>query len=270
MVKAAKPKIFDCFCFFNELEVLELRLAELNGIVDYFVISEANKTHTGNSKGFIFEKNKDKFKKYLNKIIYVKVTDMPDPNPKSLWIAENFQRNAISRELDRIAAPGDKVLISDVDEIPSTSAIEENLANPNWVVFKQSLYYYYVNCRVSRNWGGTVMATYGTFGSPQSLRNSAIRHGVGTYPHGGWHYSYLTGNSPKKIIYKAKNIAHFFHLKPEIGTLKDVAEKVRGRKDLYGRTNRFAQMKIVDITNDKPGAMDKFLKKYPQFYYGET
>jgi len=261
-----KPKIFDCFPFFNELELLELRLMELNEIVDCFILVEANKTHTGNPKGFIFEKNKKRFKPYLDKIIYIKVTDMPDPNPKNLWIAENFQRNAISRELDKIAAPGDKVLISDVDEIPSTNAIKENLANPNWVVFKQSLYYYYVNCRVSRNWGGTVMASYGTFPSPQSLRDSAIRHGVGTYPGGGWHYSYLAGNSPDKIIYKAKNIVDHFSGQ-STGTFDEIAEKIRTHKDLYGRTNRFSQMKIIDISNDKPASMDKFLKKYPQFFY---
>ena len=70
-------KIFDCFCFLNELELLELRLMELYDTVDYFVISEANKTHAGNPKEFIFEKNKKRYKKYLDKIIYVKVTDLP-------------------------------------------------------------------------------------------------------------------------------------------------------------------------------------------------
>jgi beta-1,4-mannosyl-glycoprotein beta-1,4-N-acetylglucosaminyltransferase len=269
MGKTARPKIIDCFPFFNELELLELRLMELNETVDYFVIVEANKTHAGNAKEFIFEKNKKRFKPYLDKIIYVKVTDLPDPAPPlNAWLPENFQRNAISRGLEQVAVKGDKILVSDLDEIPNTSAIIENLASPGWVIFKQSLYYYYVNCRVSRNWGGTVMATYGTFLLPQDLRKSAIRHGVGVYPNGGWHYSYLVGNSPDRIFYKAKNGADQNPNYP-IGTVEDIAERVKNLKDLLGRTSRFNQLRIIDINDDKPASMDKFLKKYPEFFYRE-
>ena len=254
-----KPKIFDCFPFFNELELLDLRFMELYDAVDYFVLVEANKTHTGNKKDFIFEKNKDIFKDYLDKIVYVKVTDLPDPDPKNPWNAENFQRNAISRGLEGKAVKGDKILVSDVDEIPSTAAIAENMENPHPTVFKQSLYYYYVNCRVSRNWGGTVMATYGDFPSPQFLRKIAIRHGVGIYPGGGWHYSYLAGGNPEKIMYKAENIVDHF-MGHSTGNKEELVQRIDNLKDLYGRTNRFAQLKIVDICSDKPRSMDKFLK----------
>ena len=69
--------IYDCFIFFNELDLLEIRLSELYNYVDYFVIVEANKTFKGKSKPFYFEENKQKYKKYLDKIIHVKVYDMP-------------------------------------------------------------------------------------------------------------------------------------------------------------------------------------------------
>ena len=65
--------IYDCFPFFNELDVLEIRLNVLYDIVDYFVITEADKTHTGRHKEYIFEQNKDRFAKFLDKIIYIKV-----------------------------------------------------------------------------------------------------------------------------------------------------------------------------------------------------
>ena len=68
-------KIYDCFTFFNELEILDLRLKELNNHVDYFVLVEATLTHTGKSKDLIFEKNKNKFSEYLDKIIHIKVDD---------------------------------------------------------------------------------------------------------------------------------------------------------------------------------------------------
>ncbi len=66
-------KIYDCFTFFNELDLLEIRLEELYPYVDYFVLVEANKTFSGKEKRFYFEKNKEKFEKWLNKIIYIKI-----------------------------------------------------------------------------------------------------------------------------------------------------------------------------------------------------
>ena len=65
-------KVYDCFTFFNELDLLELRLSELNSVVDYFVIVEADKKHNGERKDFLFEKNQDKYKKWRDKIIYIK------------------------------------------------------------------------------------------------------------------------------------------------------------------------------------------------------
>ena len=47
-------KIFDCFTFFNELELLELRLKMLSPYVDYFVLVESNITFRGDSKTFLF------------------------------------------------------------------------------------------------------------------------------------------------------------------------------------------------------------------------
>jgi len=160
-------KIFDCFKFFNELELLELRLMELNDVVDYFVLVEANKTHTGKEKPYIFEENKEMFKDYLNKIIHVKVDDLPPYSQNDIWTAENYQRNCIMRGLVDYAENGDKIIVSDIDEIPNPETIKENLTDNRWVTFKQKLYYYYVNCEQNCEWNGPIMASYGTFSSPQ-------------------------------------------------------------------------------------------------------
>ena len=117
-------KIFDCFKLLNELEILELRLMELYDVVDYFVIVESNKTHTGKEKEFNFENNKDNFKDYIDKIIYVKVEDLPNYSVNNIWEAENFQRNCIMRGLDGVANLGDKIIISDLDEIPNKKLLE--------------------------------------------------------------------------------------------------------------------------------------------------
>ena len=257
-------KVFDCFKFFNELELLELRLMELNEVVDYFVLVEANKTHTGVEKELIFEKNKHMFSKYLDKIIHVKVYDMPPFSKNDIWTAENFQRNCIMRGLSDYATNGDKVIISDIDEIPNTDVIRTNLNNPNLVTFTQKLYYYYVNCEQNCEWNGTIMANYGTFNSPQELRNSA-RSGYNAQPNGGWHYSFMGG--PERIKLKVESIAESHYIIDNVGSIEEIKEKIVTQKDLWNRTDDYAQKKIVDITNNKPKKMDEFLKKYPNFFY---
>lgn len=64
--------IYDCFPFFNELDVLEIRLNVLYDTVDYFVITEADKTHTGRHKEYIFEQNKDRFANFWTKLFISK------------------------------------------------------------------------------------------------------------------------------------------------------------------------------------------------------
>ena len=122
-------KIFDCFMYFDEEVVLDLRLNTLNEFVDYFVIVESIFTHKGDKRELKF--NHKKFDKFKNKIIYL----VYDKVPKNLveikdsesddggyilnaLLRENSQRNYISKGLS-FADDDDFILISDVDEIPN-------------------------------------------------------------------------------------------------------------------------------------------------------
>lgn len=268
-------KIFDCFPFLNEKEILELRFMELYDTVDYFVIVEANRSHNGTPKEFIFEKNKNKYKKYLKKIIYIKVENMPEYDPNDIFKLEYFQRRQIMRGLHGRAKLGDKILMSDCDEIPNVKAIKECLKfNNRWILFKQDLFYYFVNNMVKRGWGGTVMAEFGSFGNdPQRLRAFAKRHswakgGEHLILDGGWHYSYMTGGDAKRVRDKVALFAEK-HLLEIAGSTKDVAKKMLDHKDLYDRekTKVTYHQHIIDISNNKPKMLDKFLKKYPGFIY---
>jgi len=259
-------KIFDCFKFFNELELLDLRLMVLSEFVDYFILVEADKTHTGKPKDFIFETNKDKFQPYLDKIIYIKVEDLPDYSIGDIWKAENFQRNCITRGLSN-AKTGDKIIVSDIDEIPNPDVLKMHLSRPQPVTMEQYLFYYHVNCLQAQGWNGSIMATYGSFESPQQLRNIA-RGGFNSQPNGGWHYSFMGG--AERIKTKVENIAESHLIINGVGDIKQIQEKLNTQQDLWGRTEEYAKKELVDITTNllAPKCIKEFIKKYPAFYNG--
>jgi beta-1,4-mannosyl-glycoprotein beta-1,4-N-acetylglucosaminyltransferase len=270
-------KLFDCFTFLNELELLDLRLMTLNEIVDTFIIVEANKTHTGKEKEFIFEKNKDLFSDYMNKIIYIKVKDLPNYSLGNIWEAENHQRNCISRGLEGQIKDGDKIMVSDLDEIPNPTTISENLIFDNdLIAMEHKLFYYYVNCAQRQLWRGTSLTSYNSNVEPQHLRHCA-RGFIGCVyeggdiiikPNGGWHYSFM-GN-PEQVRYKVENIAESAQIINKVGNVGTIKEKMNTQADLWNRTDPAYQKSIVDITKDgmAPKCMESFIKKYPHFYFG--
>lgn len=120
--------VYDCFTFFNEFNLLDIRLELLNDVVDKFVIVEADKTQRGKTKEFNFEKRRKEYEeKYKNKITYVKVTDCPILKNSKDWSIEYFQRNSILRGVVCYCKPDDLIMISDIDEIPNPDVIK----NPN-------------------------------------------------------------------------------------------------------------------------------------------
>ena len=69
-------KIYDCFMFFDEEMLLDLRLNIMDKYIDKFVITEASYMHSGKPKKLLFDINK--FPKFKDKIIYI-VVDTPPP-----------------------------------------------------------------------------------------------------------------------------------------------------------------------------------------------
>ena len=111
--------IYDCFSYWDEDLLLDLRLNILDKHVDYFVIVEGNKTWQNNPKKLKFKL--DNFQKFKDKIIYIPVKDMPEgDNP---YKRENHQRNAISQGLKN-AGDEDIIIVSDLDEIPNPKKLK--------------------------------------------------------------------------------------------------------------------------------------------------
>lgn len=246
---------------------------EMYPVVDYFVIVEANQSHNGTPKEFLFEKNMDRYSEWLDKVIYIKVEDMPEYDNNRVFKLEYFQRSCIMRGLIGIAKPEDKILVSDCDEIPNVEALMANLNNPLVQTFKMTLFYYYVNNACLGSWCGTTMGTYAQLnGRPQSFRwfsikNRYQRHLPCVIRNGGWHYSYMTGGDAEKIREKISLFAEK-NLLEIAGSKEDVEFKINNSKDLYGRDTRGRhKQKFVDITNNQPKSLARFLEKYPSFIY---
>jgi len=265
--------IYDCFTFFNELELLEIRLNILNNYVDKFVIVESNWTHAGKTKELHFEKNKHLFEKFLPKIIHVIVEDKP-PIIENSWTFERFQRNAILRGLSNLKKE-DRIIVSDVDEIPSPSAIDKYKEEHSITIFKQKMFYYYLNCINSGknsetyNWCGSTMCSFEFFETPQDLRDISIsylglqtgnwkskvvfvlnwindkrlrKHKIKLAEDGGWHFSYLGGT--KRIIEKLEAFAHQEYNLEKYKNPTAIEQAIRDGKDLFGRgfTYRFIEI----------------------------
>ena len=151
-------KIYDCFQFFDEEMLLDLRLNIMNKYVDKFVISEATYMHNGKPKKLIFDINK--FKKFKDKIIYIvvdqpppnllKITDKDDEDTKGNKLTlngykrDNFQRQMAKQALDNLE-PEDWILINDIDEIPNLKNVDLKKIKNKFVMFKQNIFFYKFN-----------------------------------------------------------------------------------------------------------------------------
>lgn len=199
--------IIDCFTYFNEEDLLEVRLATLDSVVDQFILVEAELTQTGKPKPLYFANRStepDRFAKWRHKILNVIVPAQECPsNEGNLWAMENFQRNYIKRGIEHLRTVGghkitstDVVMISDLDEIPDPDAVikASKLEEANCIAFGMSFHCYYVNLiSPNKGWIGTVMTKIETLDvvEPQDLRN--VKDYAMRLDCAGWHLSWLGG-----------------------------------------------------------------------------
>ena len=256
-------KIYDCFMFYDEENVLDIRFNYLSKFVDKFVIVESKYAHNGDKRKLLF--NKNKFLKYSNKIIYVVLDKKPSDleiykekkiknNNSILAIKvrnairrENLQRNYILKGL-KSANNNDIIIISDVDEIPRLDNFNFNKVKNNIYFFEQKYFYYKLNLfDPNIIWYGSRLCKYSKLSSPQWIRNVKAKN----YPYwrldvlfrknkyfnnifiknGGWHFSYL--KQPSGIKKKLKTYLHHneYELNP-IGA-KKISKIVNARKAIY-------------------------------------
>ena len=264
-------KIFDCFMYFDEEQVLDLRLNVLYKNVDYFVIVESIYNHKGEKRNLLFDTKK--FQQFRNKIIYLiyeKIPETVEPinsddeenekNRKYIMNAlyrENAQRNFIINGL-KDADEDDLILISDVDEIPKLSSLNLDQINNEIILFKQDMFYYKYNLKLPNfKWTGTKAVKKRKFISPQWLRNIKDRKypfyrldtifsdkkysNIKIINDGGWHFSNI--KSPEMIEHKLRSYLHHREFDQVSLTVNEINELVKNKQAIYDlrvdkRTNK--------------------------------
>jgi beta-1,4-mannosyl-glycoprotein beta-1,4-N-acetylglucosaminyltransferase len=160
-----KRKVFDCFPFWKEFDVLEVRLNELNDVVDKFIIVESAYTHSGENKPFYLKENLQRFAKFKDKIILTSIDRFrqnDSPNQREI-----FQRNVIGKVLkENNASKEDLIIISDCDEIPRALTIRDLTINPRNCILELDGYISYFNLYFQKWHRGRVLL-YKDFKSAQ-------------------------------------------------------------------------------------------------------
>ena len=290
-------KIYDCFMYYDEDLILDLRFNLLNDYVDKFVIVESSFTHSGEPRKLLFDINK--YSKFKNKIIYKISGEIPTDlflinkedssnlkNSKYILNAvkrENMQRNTILEGLNSAEAE-DLIIISDVDEIPDLENNNIKSIKNKVILFKQKFYYYKFNLKLNNfSWHGSRACKKKHLISPQWLRNIKDKiypfwridilfsdkkyHDIKILNNGGWHFSNI--KTAADIEKKMKTYLHHreYELNP-IGEEK-ISKIIEQKKPIYNlktdmKSNKFdlSEKLVESDTKELPYSIQMNIKKY--------
>ena len=282
-------KIFDCFMYFDEELVVDVRLNTLNEFVDYFVIVESKFTHKGDQRELKF--NHKRFERFKDKIIYlifdkepekietIKLDDTEEEKSRKYIFnaayRENGQRDYIEQGLVN-AEENDIILISDADEIPNLSGIDFDKVDEKIILFQQDMFYYKFNLHLpGLIWTGTKACKKKYLSSPQWLRNikdrkypffrvdtifSKIKYtNVKIFYNGGWHFTNI--KNAEEIKYKLKSYLHHREFDVNPLTVDQIDKIINNKKAIYNLN--------VDKSVNKIGSgndLENFdIKKLPEY-----
>ena len=251
--------IYDCFQYFDEEHILDIRLNVLNEFVDFFVFVESTTDHQGKSKKLNFDLKK--FKKFNNKIIYIVVDDTKEaikrPHLGGESLVEQHQRNSITKGLKNCHEE-DLIILSDVDEIPDLTKLNQFNKKNKYFVFSQKAFAYKLNLfnKAENNWHGSKMCLRKNLKSPQWLRNLKFKKypfwrvdkesGLQIIENGGWHFAYLLDS--EGISKKIQSFAHGEDNKEDNTDVNKIEKKM---SKLLHPTRGF-ELRKVEIDNSFP------------------
>ena len=253
-------KIYDCFMFFDEEMLLDLRLNMMNKYVDKFVITEATYMHNGKSKKLIFDINK--YPKFKDKIIYIVVNKNPpdiekiSDNDNEEMINSKMHSNAYKRHIYQLeqtrlgikkAESNDIIIVSDLDEIPNLEVVDFKKIKEKLIFFKQKMFYYKLNLYYKMPWYGSRACKKKYFKSAkwlQWIKNKKYPlwrvdiffshkkyNDIYFVPNGGWHFTNI--KSPQDIEKKLKSFVHYKDFESSGLSLDDLKNLINEKKVMY-------------------------------------
>lgn len=257
--------VYDCIPFFNELDILKLRLHIMDPLVDRFVIEEATVTFSGEPKELCFEKNREMFREFLPKIEYIVVED--SPRDATTHERDKFQKNRLIQGLSE-AAEHDLIIVSDVDEIPNPTELQkiiDSFDSDKIYHLAQRMFYCFLNMEEV---SGKLLSITGEFpgtakkkwlGSKVFSKKNIPETGIidireikpedersVRIDNGGWHFGYMGGNGEKdvsrRIGVKVQAAAHQEYSNQD--TLAEAADRLILGQDMFGREAEFVRVEI--------------------------
>jgi hypothetical protein len=236
-------KIIDTFMFFNEYDILELRLREHYDKVDQFVIVECDKTFTGIHKEFNFEQHGDRFKPWMDKIHHLKLT-LDNPN-KNAWANEHWQRNQMSLGWQGLGAD-DVIIMSDVDEILRPETLQY-IRDTNYSFYSMAMptfYFRFNYMDITDNYPWTASAFRGFQTTGQRMREMHEIPGRSKIKlhHAGWHFSYLGDTDALKT--KLKSFSHTELNVPSIVNNIDIEQYIANGRDFFRPNEVWSSVKV--------------------------
>lgn len=271
--------IYDCFLYYDEDMLLDLRLKTLGKYVDKFVIVESTHTFTGKSKKLNF--NPDDFLEYQDKIIYVVFDEAPH---EDAWENERRTRNNIMAGLKE-AHDNDWIMISDVDEIIKPEKLKDFDPKKLVNIFYLDFYNYQFNLQVFNTDGSArkcklpkmteLRNLKGFFnGLPEDFRNvkrspikrsfikwNLLKMRTKIIDDSGWHFSWIM--TADRISVKMSSISHTEYDLPELNNQEHIENVINSGTDIW---NRDRLLRVVPVTRDSfPLPLVENLDKYKEF-----
>lgn len=292
--------LVDSFLFFQELDLLEIRLEYLYPIVDKFIIIEAKQSFNGSIKDYVFEKNIKRYKKYIDKLTYYKIEDLHyryeelikytnNSNSKIIkkignfikgheyydkgnisHILDTYHRECIHIPLSKTCNDDDIILFSDLDEIPQIDILRKLCQLPKQDclrVFVQHEFQYYLNFYANSDWYGTIIGPY------KLVKNNSLnllrKHSnkLTSISDSGYHFTSI-GNK-KSIINKIESWGHQEYNHKLIK--ENIEENLVNGKDIFYRFKR-KKNKILKIEECKiiDESMAKILLKFKNLFIDDN
>jgi len=269
--------IVDCFLFFQELNILEIRLEYLYDTVDKFIIVEASESFSGKKKEFLFEKNITRFEKYLDKIFYFKIKNQ-NKNYETLisnldkekgfihkkikdmlekhkhydkkilpFVLDSYHRECLHIPMSNICSDNDYIILSDLDEIPNKYFVK-SIKNKNHkfpIVMKQKEFKYFLNLYSNNNWQGSIIEKYKKikYKSLNTLRLDSSSYNS-FYP-GGYHFTSIGG-----IELLRNKLENWGHQEYNLNIIKkNLKRNILSGRDIFYRLGE-NRNQIIDIKDN--------------------